>query len=368
MHHHARRPLGLILLFAAAVLFVAVFAGPAAADPVHVSGSWTQLSVDPGITAALAGAGVAIQPVDPAEVHPFKRNGDCSFRYTFRVTGGMVDPGTLAGTIRHSGGLRFVRLSDGAVLEATDFRIDTVEQKLFGLVGDTYVPLLDLDLSGITVGGKAPTVTVAGIVASLTPEAATALNATFGEGTVAAGLRIGTAYTKLRLPYYGHTEVVFDGDVLQALGEAGLSCMPVAPGMVMPIIAGAPYGEDVWGFTFAYHFPITKRDLSGNVQWIRHAGGLNCVNLVDCRWVTMTEFKIDPVNAYLSGCVRGMRAKLFDLDLTGVTPSEQGPYTVLAPVELTLTAGAAQLLNHKLGVQLFQAGLPVGEAKVVVRL
>jgi hypothetical protein len=368
MLHHVRRPLGLTMLFAAAVLLVAMLAGPAMADPVKVSGSWTQLAVDPEITEALAGAGVAIQPVDPAEVQPVKRKGDCSFRYTFRVTGGMVDPGTLAGTIRHSGGLRFVRLADGAMLEATDFRIDTVEQKLFGLVGDMYVPLLDLDLSAITVGGKAPTVTVAGIVASLTPEAANALNATFGEGTVAAGLRIGTAYTKLRLPYYGHTEVVFDADVLQALGEAGLSCMPVAPGLVKPIVAGAPYGEELWGFTFAYHFPITKRDLSGKVQWIRHAGGLNCINFGACRWVTMKDFKIDPVNAYLSGRVRGMRASLFDLDLSRVVPSEQGPYTVLAPVELTLTAGAAKLLNHKLGVQLFQAGLPVGEAKVVVRL
>ena len=367
MIRSTRRPLRLALLLAVALLLASMaLAGIAAADPVKITDHYTRLTVDPAVTAALAGAGIAILPVDPASAEPVNREG-CTVRYKFPITQGMVDPGSLAGTIWHSGGLNFVRISDGAMLKATDFKIDTVEQKLYGLVGDAYVPLLDLDLSAIEVGGKFPHVIVENVVASLTPEAAEALNSTFGADIVTAGMRIGTAKVALRLPCWGHTEVVFDPAILQALSGAGLLCLPVAPATVTPVIAGAPYGFE--GFTLAYHFPITSRDLKGSDQSIWHSGGLRCINVAACKWVTLTRFKIDPVDEYLSGCVNCVsRAKIFDLDLSAVTTSTQGVYTVLAPVELALTDGAAALLNQKLKVELFQGGMVVGQAKVVVRI
>ena len=39
--------------------------------------------------------------------------GGLSLRYSFPITGGRVDPVTLAGFINHSGGLRFVNIANG---------------------------------------------------------------------------------------------------------------------------------------------------------------------------------------------------------------------------------------------------------------
>jgi hypothetical protein len=343
------------------------FAATASADPVDIKGDVTCLTVDPGVTQALADAGIVIMPIKPAKASPTEVDCTCTTRFCFPITEGLVDPGTLAGEIWHSGGLTLMRVSDGATLQLRSFRIDTVEGLLYGLVGDAYVPLLNLDLSAIELGGDFPVVHVKNVGTSLTETAAGAINATFGTA-LPADFPFGVACVKLRLPCYGHTEVAIDPAILQALTGNKLQILPVHPASVKPVLSYEPWNGTA-GPTLAYRFPITERDLEGCRQAIWHSGGLTFVNLDDCSRLTTVEFTIDPVRGKLWAHVCGaMKVKLFTLDLSVVETSSQGPYTVLAPVGLDLTCRAANALNQALGVEIFVGGLRVGEARVVVRI
>ncbi|HSL94994.1 MAG TPA: hypothetical protein VLA35_03600 [Thermoleophilia bacterium] len=368
MHRRIRRPLGLVLLLASALTLLGMtFAATASADPVDIKGKVTCLTVDPVVTQTLADAGIVIMPIKPATAMPTEADCTCTTRFCFPITEALVDPGTLGGEIWHSGGLTIMRVSDGAVLQLRSFRIDTVEGLLYGLVGDAYLPLLELDLGDIELGGTFPIVRVGNVGASLTETAAGALNATFGT-ELPAGLPFGVACVKLRLPCYGHTEVAIEPAILQALTDNKLQILPVHPASVKPVLSYEPWNGIV-GPTLAYRFPITERDLEGKRQSIWHSGGLQFVNLDGCKWVAATGFKIDPVKQRLWATVAGcMWVKLFTLDFSGVETSAQGPYTVLSPVGLVLTRRAASALNRALCVDIFECGMRVGEARVVVRI
>src|SRR5512145_1909740 len=73
-------------------------AAPATAAPAAaVSDGQTMLRLDRGTAKVLQDAGVRVSPVAPASVG--------ASGLTFPVTGGAADPRTLAGTVRHSGGI-----------------------------------------------------------------------------------------------------------------------------------------------------------------------------------------------------------------------------------------------------------------------
>lgn len=111
----------------------------------------------------------------------------------FPISAGEVDAATLAGQISHRGGLSFT--SGDRTLRVTQFVIDNEESVLsarlfrFG----PRIPLLDLDLSGITVTPGDDSVVVSGVGATLTPVAARALNLYFGTHLFTGGLPVGTA-------------------------------------------------------------------------------------------------------------------------------------------------------------------------------
>ena len=100
-----RRPAGLGLIGLALMLglslLVLVAAPQAQAAKVNLDGARTTLTTDPGTTSALFGAGIIPLPIAPSSITP---TSDAA-RYTFPVTSGRVDAKTLAGTIRHSGGI-----------------------------------------------------------------------------------------------------------------------------------------------------------------------------------------------------------------------------------------------------------------------
>ncbi len=68
---------------------------------MKLDGMRTTLTTDPATTSALFGAGIIPLPIAPSSVTP---TSDAA-RYTFPVTTGKVDAKTLAGYIRHSGGI-----------------------------------------------------------------------------------------------------------------------------------------------------------------------------------------------------------------------------------------------------------------------
>ena len=72
---------------------------PAAQAAVHLSGGQTRLTVNKGTANALASLGVKVAPTGKASAR--------GRHVKFPITGGSIDPATAAGTIRHTGGLRF---------------------------------------------------------------------------------------------------------------------------------------------------------------------------------------------------------------------------------------------------------------------
>ena len=147
-------------------------------------GGQTKLALDPGTAEALGSLGIA-----PGLVGDAKANADG--RLGFQIAGGSVDRTSLAGRIAHSGGISLTKGSTRVVLR--DFSIDTRKATLSARVGAKRVAILALDLSNLQVSAKGRIVTVGNVGATLTREAADALNAAFGTQALSEGLPFGTA-------------------------------------------------------------------------------------------------------------------------------------------------------------------------------
>jgi hypothetical protein len=156
---------------------------------IRTVGGETRLTLDPGAAAALSSLGISAAPIDPASARP---DGSLAFP----ITGGRIDSKSFAGRIGHSGG---IALSDGSTTVALtrfDIQVDG-DPDLTALVGSDRVSILDLDLSGLRANvSKRGRVTLANVVAALTPAAADALNAAFGTTAFSGGLVLGTTVTR----------------------------------------------------------------------------------------------------------------------------------------------------------------------------
>jgi len=107
----------------------------------------------------------------------------------FPITGGKVNSETLAGSIEHSGGLRF---SIGRkTLEVTDFVADTEAGVLSATAGAAEIPLLTLDFAGLKKSTKGGAIVASGIGVALTPAAASAMNGILGVNFFKKGLALG---------------------------------------------------------------------------------------------------------------------------------------------------------------------------------
>ena len=151
----------------------------------------TSLAVDPSAAAALASQGIA-----PGLIAPAAANPDGSL--AFPITRGRVDAETFAGLIRHSGGLSLTKGSTRVELTRFDIGIDGSPQ-LTALVGGSRVPILNLDLSGLTQDVDGLGVTLGNVRATLTAEAAAALNQAFGTTAFSEGLLLGVATVRAEL-------------------------------------------------------------------------------------------------------------------------------------------------------------------------
>jgi hypothetical protein len=179
-----------LLLIAALALAAPTAASAKKAKAVKLSGGATTLALSQVAADALAANGISLEVLKPA------RAGSAGV--AFPVTTGKVDGKTLAGKIRHSGGLA---LSKGDTrLELRNFVIEIDNSPtLSAQVGDSRVDIVSLDLSEIEVSKTRKRVTVANVGANLTQGAADALNATFGTDDFAAGVPLGTATVKAHI-------------------------------------------------------------------------------------------------------------------------------------------------------------------------
>jgi hypothetical protein len=184
------RPLRAAVLALCALLLAAA---PAAANQKHgkslkLSRGATTLTLDQGAVDALTALGIAAAPLAPATAD----GADLAFP----ITTGRVKAKTLAGTIRHSGGLALSR--DATRVELRNFVIDTKQAVLTARAGDARLAILDLDLSKVKVVKKGKRLTVSGVTATLTKGAADALNGAFATDAFQEGLVIGTAVVRTR--------------------------------------------------------------------------------------------------------------------------------------------------------------------------
>ena len=170
-------------------------AAPADSDTLLWAGA-TTVALDPGAGAALKSLGISVAPTKP--VYASKAG------ISFPITLGVVDTTSLAGQIRHAGGLVFTKGDTKVYLTRYFINIDETPS-LSGLVGvgapgTARADLFDLDLSGLKVDAGKRYITLSGVGLNLTQGAADALNTAFGEGATpfTAGLKIGTATVKAR--------------------------------------------------------------------------------------------------------------------------------------------------------------------------
>jgi hypothetical protein len=166
-------------------------AAPAAAKPkktLKLSHGATTLTLDKGALDALTSLGIAAAPLAPATAD----GADLAFP----ITTGRVQKKTLAGTIRHTGGLSLTR---GATrVELRNFVIDTKKAVLTARAGNARLAILDLDLSKVKVTKKGKRLKLSGVSATLSKGAADALNGAFTTDAFKPGLLIGTAVVRTR--------------------------------------------------------------------------------------------------------------------------------------------------------------------------
>jgi hypothetical protein len=150
-------------------------------EAASLTGEETTLVLDPSTAEVLEQNDVAVEPIEPAMA-----SGQ---GIAFPITGGEVELESLAGTIDHSGGLRFS--AGDAEVELTDFVVDTVAGTLTATAGDAELRVLRLDLDGLERSMDGDVIVASGIETSLTGDAAGALNDAFGVDLFEAGLPIG---------------------------------------------------------------------------------------------------------------------------------------------------------------------------------
>jgi hypothetical protein len=156
--------------------------GETTAEMLMLTGEETILALDSGTAKVLEDNEVTVEPVDPATA-----GGD---GIAFPITGGEVEAETLLGTIDHSGGLEFS--AGGTEVELTDFVVDTAAGTLTATTADgAQLPTLDLDLGGLEQTTEGDVIVASGITATLSGDAAQALNDAFGVNVFEEGLRIG---------------------------------------------------------------------------------------------------------------------------------------------------------------------------------
>jgi hypothetical protein len=182
---HSRTVYGLLTLAAAVTVWFALVVPAAQAKALRLDSVRTTLTTDPATTTVLFGAGIIPLPIAPTPVVP---TADAA-TYSFPVTGGTVDSKTLAGSIRHSGGLLLAyRNADNSwkALSLSKFTINIdAEPDLTAVVnGGDRASIAKLDLSGATVkkymkNGRS-FIRISDVGVTLNKTATDAVDATFG--------------------------------------------------------------------------------------------------------------------------------------------------------------------------------------------
>jgi hypothetical protein len=159
----------------------------------------------------------------------------------------------------------------------------------------------------------------------------------------------------------GKTTTVSTPELGQKLVGAGILSLPVSPGTLDKI--------DLNTLQLTTSLPVASGRLDQGAFFAGEAttrGGLQFINLLAFRQVTLTDLKVfidfaDPrIEATIQG-TRGQKVKLFKIDISGVQIGGNGTDTLtLNNNKLLLTAEGAALLNERLRTNIFTADTVFG--------
>ncbi|MGI9539856.1 MAG: hypothetical protein ACR2N6_06890 [Miltoncostaeaceae bacterium] len=347
-----RTGLGAIAVAAAATAALAAAPmGAAQDDTVKLAGGETRLHLDAGTAAALGGAGVNVAPIGPATAR--------GTRVTFPITGGAINPATAAGTINHSGGIRFS--AGGTTVNLRNFIVNTNNAGLTAQVGGARARIIDLDTSKAKVirrGSGGVDTWVVRVDANLSTTGARALNAAFNTKLFQRGTPIGRVDVRSTpaelLLRGGETTLQLSSTAAGALTTLGVAAGPVAPatagssGLAFPVSGGK----------------VARVGFAGRID---HTGGIGLS--AGATNVNLTDFQINVDNAPdLTGLVGGSRAPILNLDLSNSKTGVSQRNVVVTNVGASLTNPAAAALNGAFSVTAFAGGLDMGTARVQAKV
>lgn len=155
-------------ILAAALFALLAFAPLASAAPDPVGSGSTTITLKKGVVKAWKKRGVKIKTVKPTSLKGTKA--------TFPVTGGSLDPTTGAGTVTHSGGLKFTAGKKSATVKA--LVIDTTKKSVTAKVAGKKMKMAAIAGFSFVRNGFGVNLTVKGL--KLTKPAANQLNKKLG--------------------------------------------------------------------------------------------------------------------------------------------------------------------------------------------
>jgi len=341
-----RRPLALLT---AALALGAVAAAPASAattsETVPIRGGATTLSLDAAVAGVLTAADIAVSPIDPATAS--------EAGIAFPITRGVLNDGSGAGRLEHSGGLRIAK--GGASVSLTDFIVTTGRHPaLTAKVGDARVRIIDLDADQARVSPSTFGVRITGVEAELTRVAARALNEALDTRVFTRGLELGMVSVDAR-----RARITIEGGDTRLAVDAGAGAALASLGVRLDLI-GPAFGARDGSLAFPIVRGVLRADLAGQIE---HSGGIRLT--AGGTELELTRFVIDTVRGVLTAEADGIRIDLLALDVPAGEVSPVGMDDLrIANVPGTLTATAARELNAAFGVTAFTEGLRLGVATV----
>lgn len=355
-------PLAVVATALVALLAFAPFAS-AATDPV-ASGS-TTITLNKGLLKKLKKKKVKVLKVSPAKLKGRKA--------TFSVSGGEVDPTTGAGTLTHTGGLKFKAGRKSVVLK--NLVVNTTKKSLTGKLGGKNVKFASL--SGISATRNGFGADLAAKRLKLTGAAAKRLNKKLrlkkvfkGGQTFASSASTEQPKTVTVLPG-GTTSLTTDLSTVTKFAGLGVTIAPIAPAeeelppvppvLKFPISGGtiAPDATDGVMQTTG-GVKLSQEPFPGIVTTVT----LNAIWL-DLQTKTATVEVTIETNAPETTSPGNIgRNSIADVSLTGATvKSDPVAHTVTVEnATATLQAVTAETLNQTFAgkAQVFQAGDGLG--------
>lgn len=348
----------------------------------HLTGANTSVTLDAATMAALKSLHVAVGTTGTAALNA--TTGSVSFP----ITSGYAEihsnhsfkPGYVVGSIEHTGsGLTFT--GAGKTLTVTNFVIDPGNSMLYATVNGTTqdFPLFFLDGAALKISMSGGAVHLDGTVVKLTPQAATALDSTFGTTAVKPYTEVGIAHITAQ-----GTANTYTGKVAQIPRLTGVSTSvqfnSTALGALKTLgVAPSAFGSATLnGTTGTITFPITGGSAvihsdhaykPGYVAGVVIHQGSGLTLTKGATKVTLSNFTIDPGNSTVTGLVNGagQGTQLFVADGAHLQITTPGGTVHLDGTQLLLTPGAATALNKAFGTTAFKGGFDMGTVHIIVK-